>query len=154
MADLNSIITKLGAENYKGMKLSEDGKAIVINKEVLIKFLSDLKRNFNYKMLYDITAVEFESNFEMVYHLMTLDDSEILKICAVLSKDEPQVSSVVTVWPSAGVMEREAYDLMGIIFDGQPDLNRILNVEGYKGHPLRKDFKLDRINRFPDDSSL
>jgi NADH-quinone oxidoreductase subunit C len=83
------------------------------------------------------------SRFAAVYHLMSVTNNHRLRIRVYCENDAvPVVPSVIDVWPSANWFEREAFDLYGIIFDGHPDLRRILTDYGFVGHPFRKDFPL------------
>lgn len=79
----------------------------------------------------------------MVYHLLSLVNNVRLRVRVFCPDDElPVVASVTEVWPSANWFEREAFDLFGIVFEGHPDLRRILTDYGFIGHPFRKDFPL------------
>lgn len=81
--------------------------------------------------------------FAAVYHLMSITNNHRLRIRVYCASDAvPVVPSVLDIWPSANWFEREAFDLYGIIFDGHPDLRRILTDYGFVGHPFRKDFPL------------
>lgn len=81
--------------------------------------------------------------FAAVYHLMSISNNHRLRIRVYCEDDAvPVVPSVLDIWPSANWFEREAFDLFGIIFDGHPDLRRILTDYGFVGHPFRKDFPL------------
>ena len=81
--------------------------------------------------------------FAAVYHLMSVANNHRLRIRVYCENDDvPVVPSVIDIWPSANWFEREAFDLYGIIFDGHPDLRRILTDYGFVGHPFRKDFPL------------
>ncbi|GBD10812.1 NADH-quinone oxidoreductase chain 5 [bacterium HR23] len=93
---------------------------------------------FNY--LVSITGVDYIEYFEVVYHLVSLryNHSLVLKT-RVYGREEPTLPSVVPVWQGADYQEREVYDLMGVRFEGHPNLKRILTWEGFPGHPLRKD---------------
>jgi NADH-quinone oxidoreductase subunit C len=83
------------------------------------------------------------SRYAVVYHLMSVEDNQRIRLKAWCEDDEmPLISSVVDIWPSANWFEREAFDLFGIIFEGHPDLRRILTDYGFIGHPFRKDFPL------------
>lgn len=87
--------------------------------------------------------VNIPRRFAVVYHLLSVEHNLRLRV-KVFPKDVefPMVPSVVSVWSSANWFEREAFDLFGILFDGHPDLRRILTDYGFVGHPLRKDFPL------------
>lgn len=78
-----------------------------------------------------------------VYHLLSLKHNRRLRLRCHLDNDPPIISSVVDIWASANWFEREAFDLYGILFEGHPDLRRILTDYGFVGHPFRKDFPLE-----------
>jgi NADH-quinone oxidoreductase subunit C len=81
--------------------------------------------------------------FAVAYHLMSISLNQRLRVrCYPEPGDPPRLPSVTDVWPSANWFEREAFDLFGILFDGHPDLRRILTDYGFIGHPFRKDFPL------------
>ena len=81
--------------------------------------------------------------FAVVYHLLSLSNNQRIRVRTfALDDDFPVVPSVVDVWPAANWFEREAFDLYGIVFDGHPDLRRLLTDYGFVGHPFRKDFPL------------
>jgi NADH-quinone oxidoreductase subunit C len=83
------------------------------------------------------------NRFAVVYHLQSVALNHRLRVRTRLDSDEPVVASVVDTWSSANWFEREAFDLFGILFDGHPDLRRILTDYGFIGHPFRKDFPLE-----------
>ena len=80
--------------------------------------------------------------FAVVYHLLSLKHNRRVRLRAYLDDDMPLIASVTGIWNSAGWYEREAFDLFGIVFEGHPDLRRILTDYGFVGHPFRKDFPL------------
>ncbi|MCS3902903.1 NADH-quinone oxidoreductase subunit C [Methylohalomonas lacus] len=80
--------------------------------------------------------------FAVVYHLLSLKHNRRLRLRCYTEGNPPRIDSVVDVWNSANWFEREAFDLFGILFDGHPDLRRILTDYGFVGHPFRKDFPL------------
>ena len=80
--------------------------------------------------------------FALVYQLLSHEHNRRLRLRAFARSDPPRVPSVVDVWPSADWYEREAFDLFGVLFEGHPDLRRILTDYGFIGHPFRKDFPL------------
>jgi NADH-quinone oxidoreductase subunit C len=106
------------------------------------EFLRD-EPSLSFKYLSDITAVDLypnEPRFEVVYHLLSLETAERLRLKVRTSGDNPHVDSLVPVYPSANAFEREVFDLFGIQFTGHPYLRRILMPEDWEGHPLRKDY--------------
>jgi NADH-quinone oxidoreductase subunit C len=84
-----------------------------------------------------------DNRFAVVYHLLSISNNYRLRVRAYTAKDEvPVLDSVIEVWPVANWFEREAFDLYGIVFNGHPDLRRILTDYGFIGNPFRKDFPL------------
>ncbi len=83
-----------------------------------------------------------QPRFAVIYHLISYKHNSRLRIRAFVDEDMPRIDSVVSVWRCADWYEREAFDLYGIIFEGHPDLRRILTDYGFIGHPFRKDFPL------------
>jgi NADH-quinone oxidoreductase subunit C len=80
--------------------------------------------------------------FAVVYHLISIANNFRLRLKVYLNEDEPIVDSVVNIWAGADWFEREAFDLYGVMFNGHPDLRRLLTDYGFIGHPFRKDFPL------------
>jgi len=100
-----------------------------------------------FEMLTDLTVVDYlgeTPRFEVVYHLCSLGRRHRLRVKARVPEAEPEIASVVSLYPSANWMEREAFDLYGIRFEGHPDLRRILLYDQFEGHPLRKDYPKER----------
>jgi NADH-quinone oxidoreductase subunit C len=89
-----------------------------------------------------LSGVDFpaEERMECVYHFLSYTHRHRLTVKVGLSRASPRVASMVSLWPAAEWHERETYDLMGIFFEGHPDLTRILLPEDWAGHPLRKDY--------------
>ena len=88
-------------------------------------------------------AEEFENRFAVVVHLLSLKHNQRLRLRCFAPDDElPVLPSLVEVWNSVNWYEREAFDLLGVVFEGHPDLRRILTDYGFIGHPFRKDFPL------------
>lgn len=83
-----------------------------------------------------------KSRFAVVYHLLSIENNQRLRVRAWIDQDPPRLDSVISVWNVANWYEREAFDLYGILFEGHPDLRRILTDYGFIGHPFRKDFPL------------
>jgi NADH-quinone oxidoreductase subunit C len=92
----------------------------------------------------EIAGVDYpqrEERFEVVYHLLSLTKNHRVRV-RVSTDEATSVPSVTGLWPVAGWLEREVFDMYGVIFDGNPDLRRILTDYGFRGHPLRKEFPL------------
>ena len=110
--------------------------------ELMIMLRDDPR--FAMQQVMDICGVDWPERperFDVVYNLLSVTLNQRVRV--IVSTDETTpVSSVHTVWPCATWWEREAWDLFGIVFSGQPDLRRILTDYGFEGHPLRKDFPL------------
>lgn len=91
-----------------------------------------------------VQAVAGETRrFAVVYHLLSIEHNVRLRVKVFTDGEPPRVDSVTEIWPSANWYEREAFDLFGVLFDGHPDLRRILTDYGFIGHPFRKDFPLE-----------
>ena len=107
---------------------------------------------FRFESLIDLCGVDYSAygdgawdgaRFAAVYHLLSLSNNHRLRVRTFATDDDfPILPSMVEVWPAANWFEREAFDLYGIVFDGHPDLRRLLTDYGFVGHPFRKDFPL------------
>jgi NADH-quinone oxidoreductase subunit C len=99
-----------------------------------------------FSFLSDISAVDrfpLEPRFEVNYHLLSLERRDRLRLKVRLPGADPVIQSVTSVWPTANWHERESFDLMGIRFEGHPDLTRIVMPDEWEGHPLRKDYPVE-----------
>ena len=105
-----------------------------------------------FDMLMDLTAVDYSKfpgredgpRFEVVYHLYSIGHNHRLRVKVRVDEDDPVVPSAVDLWPIANWFEREVWDMFGVRFDGHPDLRRLLLYESFVGHPLRKDYPINR----------
>jgi NADH-quinone oxidoreductase subunit C len=100
-----------------------------------------------FDFLMDLTAVDHwkrKPRFELVYHLYSRSKNVRLRLKAPLGGSSPEAPSVTPLWPAANWYEREVFDMFGIRFRGHPDLRRILMYEEFQGHPLRKDYPIDK----------
>ncbi len=95
----------------------------------------------DYQLLNSLTAVDYVEHFDVIYHMTSIrrNARTVLKT-RVYGREQPTVPSVVSIWRGATLQEREVYDLLGVVFEGHPDLKRLLTWEGFKGHPLRRDY--------------
>jgi NADH-quinone oxidoreductase subunit C len=106
-------------------------------------------RDAGFEVCVDVTVVDWmrqrPDRFEIVANLLSMQHRLRLRMIATAPRQDPTVASLVPVWPGANFAEREAYDMFGIIFEGHPDLTRILMPDEWEGHPLRKDFGVGSV---------
>jgi len=125
----------------------DDGELVAdAARDSLVGVMTTLRDDprFSFEQVMDICGVDWlerEQRFDVVYNLLSVSLNQRLRVITTTDTVQP-VPSVHTVWPVATWWEREAWDLFGIIFSGQPDLRRILTDYGFEGHPMRKDFPL------------
>jgi len=118
--------------------------SITVARESIVEVCRTLRDRLEYQQLMEIAGVDYPQRperFEVVYHLLSLTRNHRIRV-RVLTDDEKPVPSVTGLWPVAGWLEREVFDLFGVLFDGNDDLRRILTDYGFRGYPLRKDFPL------------
>ena len=116
---------------------------IVVSRENLMSILTFAREKLKFDYLSSITAVDDfpEDRIEIIYHLFKSIGGPELECKVFLSRQNPIISSCVSLYPGAEFQEREVFDLFGVKFENHPDLRRILMWEGFEGHPLRKDWK-------------
>jgi len=132
----------------------------IVDRDHLVEVATAVRDEFGYDYLSSVTGVDYlpEGMMEVVYHAYKTTGGPGLAFKARTPRDDAVVPSLVAVYPGADLQEREAWDLLGIRFEGHPDLRRILMWEGFAGHPLRKDWKEPYFeeegkpfkNRWPD----
>lgn len=121
---------------------------VVARRDGLVELLTFLKHDpkFDFHYLSDLSGLdlgEFASpRFAVNYHLYSLRLNHRLRVKLYLDEDDAHAPTVSRIWATANWHEREVYDMFGIVFDGHPDLRRILMPADYEGHPLRKDFPI------------
>ncbi len=125
---------------------------VTVKKQGVKGFCSSLRSDpaFSFNILMDLFAVDYkeweekDARFEVVYNLFSLKHNHRLFVKAAVTEEDSAVDSVVPIWPAANWFEREVWDLMGVRFNGHPDLRRLLMYEGFEGHPLRKDYPVNK----------
>jgi NADH-quinone oxidoreductase subunit C len=146
LSDLSLYIQEaLPADVVSGV-IANGELTIVIERESLLKVLSFLRDDSRclFRQLTDLCGVDYprrKARFEVVYHLLSTRRNHRIRV-KLFTDEETPVDSTVDIFPAAGWFEREAWDMYGIFFAGNPDLRRILTDYGFDGHPLRKDFPL------------
>jgi len=152
--------TSVIVEKLRGWNASAVSEVIEFHGETTVVVPGELLRataeycrdqlQFNY--LSDATSVDrfpVEPRFELNYHLVSIPNKTKLRLRTRVSGADAAVDSMVPVWPGAGWMEREIFDLMGIRFNGHPDLRRILLPNDWEGHPLRRDYPTEGFRDVP-----
>jgi NADH-quinone oxidoreductase subunit C len=115
-----------------------------VERDAIARVLQILRDDHQYQQLMEIAGADYPSRaerFEVVYMLQSLTKNHRVMVKCSASEDTP-VPTVTTLWPNAGWLEREVFDMYGVVFAGNPDLRRILTDYGFEGHPFRKDFPL------------
>jgi NADH-quinone oxidoreductase subunit C len=119
--------------------------SVEVDAKSIYPVLKILKEKFGFNYLCDITATDMfteENRFRVSYNVVNLDTKARVRVSCRVSESKPELDSVITIWPSANWYEREAYDMMGIIFSNHPDLRRMYMPEDFEYFPLRKEFPL------------
>lgn len=117
---------------------------LVVAADRLLEIAHYTRDEEGFDLLVDLTAVDWpkrEKRFDLVLFLYSFPKNERLRIKALLGENEP-VASVESVWPTANWLEREVYDMFGIVFEGHSNLKRLLLPEEWQGYPLRKDYDI------------
>jgi NADH-quinone oxidoreductase subunit C len=126
-----------------------DMGVLVVHADHIVDVMTLLRDDFDFDMLSDLSAVDWlprDLRFEVNYHLLATKKIQRLRVKVRLAEGEsPRVPSVVGVWPTADWHEREVFDFFGIVFDGHPNLTRILMPDEWIGHPLRKDYPVGGV---------
>ena len=118
--------------------------SITVAREAVAGVMISLRDNLEYQQLMEIAGVDYPDRaerFEVVYHLLSVTKNHRLRV-RVSTDEATPVPTIVPVWPNAGWLEREVFDMYGVLFAGNTDLRRILTDYGFQGHPQRKDFPL------------
>lgn len=118
--------------------------SITVARDSVADVLRTLRDDFDYQQLMEIAGVDYPTRaerFDVCYHLLSVTKNHRLRI-RVTTDERQAVPSVTGIYPSAGWLEREVFDMYGVLFSGHPDLRRILTDYGFTGHPFRKDFPL------------
>jgi NADH-quinone oxidoreductase subunit C len=119
----------------------------------LLKLLKD-DPELSFEILMDVCGVDYlklgeTPRFEVVYHLYSVSKNHRLRLRVKVPEEDMTIASATDLWKSADWHEREAYDMFGFQFTGHPNLKRILLFEGFEGHPLRKDYPMEKRQKIP-----
>ena len=148
-----SLITALGTKIVRQVEALAE-LTVEIRAADLKDVMTTLRdhNGLRFEQLIDLCGMDYSTygdgtwegkRYATVYHLLSLNKNRRLRVRVFAEHDDfPMLASVIDVWPAANWFEREAFDLYGIVFEGHPDLRRILTDYGFVGHPFRKDFPL------------
>ncbi|MFP5350216.1 MAG: NADH-quinone oxidoreductase subunit C [Gammaproteobacteria bacterium] len=157
LAPIAALATELFGDAVTQATLARNELTLEVRRDDILKVCRTLRDDgrFGCAQLIDLCGVDYSTyraesregvrggpRFAVVYHLLSLKHNRRIRLRAYLDDAMPLIASVVDIWNSANWFEREAFDLFGIVFDGHPDLRRILTDYGFIGHPFRKDFPL------------
>jgi NADH-quinone oxidoreductase subunit C len=144
---------RLGARVLDTHEHHGDHTAVVAPEGIVdaLRFCRD-EPDLGFDMLMDLTAVDYLKypgredgpRFDVVYHLYSVTHNHRVRLKVPVEQDAPSVPTATALWPIANWLEREVWDMYGIRFDGHPDLRRLLLYEEFIGHPLRKDYPMER----------
>lgn len=142
-------------DKIEGFVLSHGELMMTVDRDVIVDVCRKLRDDgdFRFDFLSYETAVDYSAlgrtpRYEVIYQLYSTSKTHRMRVKAGVPEDDPIIESVVSVWSGADWMEREAFDMFGIIFRNHPDLRRILMPEDWEGYPLRKDFPLGGVKSF------
>ena len=135
------------AELYERSDMSFGMLVLELPLDRLLATVEQLKDDFGFDLFLDVTAVDYperEPRFELVYHFYSSRHNMRIRLKAAVEEANPVAPTLTHWYGSAAYLEREVHEMYGIRFDGNDDLRPILLYEGFEGHPLRKDYPMDR----------
>ncbi len=138
---------RFGADSFTTSEF-RDNRRVIVKAEQVFDFLKCLKDECGFDMLAELTAVDYlnypnaRDRFGVIYVLLNTQSGERVVVKTHLNEPELMLPSAFPLWKGADWLEREVYDMYGIVFDGHPDLRRILMPEAFTSYPLRKDYPL------------
>jgi NADH-quinone oxidoreductase subunit C len=133
----------LGKDMISVSEVSEEIE-VHVKRDKLVGVMMQLRDTLDYQQLMEMAGVDWpdrDPRFEVVYCLLSLTKNHRIRVHVAANEDTP-VPSITGIWPVAGWLEREVFDMYGLLFEGNTDLRRILTDYGFTGHPQRKDFPL------------
>ena len=138
-----SEVAKRIEQQLPGAIVRYDDSAIIVESNSILEAARFLNQTngLDFDYLINLTGVDYLDYLEVVYHLASLKHNHSLVLkTRCYDREHPVVPSLTSIWQGADFQEREAYDLLGICFEGHPNLKRIFLWEGFQGHPLRRDY--------------
>jgi len=155
--EYNTLLQEL-KDKFGDSILSADDTAdfftLVVESDIIKQLISFLKEEQNFIFLTDLCGIHYpeqEKELGVIYHLHNLVENKRIRLKTFVTKANPQVDSIVSIFSGANWMERETFDFYGIDFVGHPNLKRILNVDFMDYHPMRKEYPLEDATRSDKD---
>lgn len=125
------------------------GQHVVILPKVQVVAFAEASKDAGFEMAADVTAVDYlgkkRTRYEVVTSLLSVSHNLRLRVRVPIEADDATLASITPIYPGANFFEREVYDMFGILFEGHPDMTRILMPDEWVGHPLRKDFSTGAV---------
>ncbi len=143
-SELTADLKKRYGSGIREALVYQGQKYMLVDRSVVHEVLEILREEQQFDYCVDVTAVHYpkrEQQFDIVWILYSFPKNERIRVKTVVGDGEA-APSATDIWPSANWLERECFDMFGIQFEGHPDLRRILLPDGWKGHPLRKDYSI------------
>ncbi|MEN6626924.1 MAG: NADH-quinone oxidoreductase subunit C [Candidatus Sumerlaeia bacterium] len=151
----SAAVKAVGAEALLDAIVFRDEVTLVVDRGNVYEAVEALRRDpaLAFDILVEITAIDYleagrEPRFDVVYALLSLAHHHRIRLRAPVPEADCRIRSIVPLWKGADFLEREVFDMFGIVFDGHPDLRRILMPDNWEGYPLRKDFPLGGSTSF------
>lgn len=121
-----------------------------VDKDQLVEVTNHLKKDksLDFDYLSCLSGLDYLDNFELVYQLYSYSKGHHLVLKTAVPRENPEVQSVTSIWATADWFEREVYDLYGVIFQGHPNLKRLLLADDFPGHPMRKEFPCESMEDY------
>lgn len=146
LIELGEYIKTAAKGGIESFEVAHDELMLRVSRDNIFNVMALLHDDGNclFKVLVDLCGMDYldrEERFDIVYNLLSLKHNQRIRV-KVSATEETPVPSIVSIYPAAGWFEREAWDMYGVFFAGNPDLRRILTDYGFDGYPLRKDFPL------------
>jgi len=142
-------------EKISDISIAHNELVMTVERDIIVDVCMKLRNDpgFQFNLLSYLTAVDYsalgrEPRFSVIYQLYSIQKTHRLRVKTDVPEDDPTIDSVYSVWKTADWLERETFDMFGIIFRNHPDLRRILMPEDWEGYPLRKDFPLGGVKSF------
>jgi NADH-quinone oxidoreductase subunit C len=117
-----------------------DVPTLIVEGQRVLEIARFLKDDLGFRLPVLATGVDLNDSIDVVWHVLNMDTGEMVAVKVKLDRETPQVASLTPIWAGMDWHEREAFDLLGILFDDHPDLRRILLPDDWEGFPLRKDY--------------